>query len=57
MNGSDTHKVNGDTPNNGMNLTGYSALFQCAHIFTPPKRTVSGRLSQRYVAKAPHFRA
>ncbi|MBL1215830.1 MAG: hypothetical protein D8M61_20975 [Ignavibacteriae bacterium] len=38
-------------PNQGINLTAYSALFRCAGIFTPPKRTVIGRLSLRYMAK------
>ena len=31
----------------GSTRTRYSALFQCAGIFTFPKRTVTGRLSQR----------
>jgi len=30
-----------------LKLTRYSALFRCADIFTPPKRTVTGSLAQR----------
>jgi len=33
--------------NKALKLTRYSALFRCADIFTPPKRTVTGSLARR----------
>ena len=43
-----TDQEHGYQPNQGMNLTRYSAHFRCAGIFISPKSTVTGRLSQRY---------